>query len=275
MQTTDTALAEGYPRPRLSFVIPTRNRAAFLRTCIDSCLAQAVPHAEIVVIDGLSTDETVQVLESYGAHLRFLSEPDAGQADAVNKGVRLATGQVIAWLNADDYYPHAGVLRRVLAAFDEADDVDIVYGHGMMVDRVRRPLTRFVSYPLAAPKAMATRGRCFALQPAVFFTRQLFLAVGGLDPSLHWAMDYDLWFRLFPRARQVRFLDEDLACAMVHADAKSVRGLLPQIRELQQIKRRYLRHFALGPHDWARLLAGEAGLYAYWLAIRLGLWKVT
>ena len=77
---------------RLSFVIPTRNRAAFLRTCLDCCLAQAVPHSEIVVIDGRSTDDTVQVLESYGARIRFLSERDAGQADAVNKGVRLATG---------------------------------------------------------------------------------------------------------------------------------------------------------------------------------------
>ena len=275
MQTADTALDEGHTMTRLSFVIPTRNRAAFLRTCIDCCLAQAVPHSEIVVIDGLSTDDTVQVLESYGARIRFLSERDAGQADACNKGVRLAQGQVIAWLNSDDYYPHAGVLRRVMAAFDAADDVDIVYGHGTMVDRERRPLKRFVTYPLSSPKAMTIPGRCFALQPAVFFKRELFLAVGGLDPSLHWAMDYDLWFRLFPQARQVRFLDEDLACAMAHADAKSVRGLLPQIRELQQIKRRYLQHFDLGPHDWARLLTGEAGLYAYWLAIRLGLWKVT
>ena len=266
---------EGHTMTRLSFVIPTRNRAAFLRMCIDCCLAQAVPHSEIVVIDGLSTDGTVQVLESYGERIRFLSERDAGQADAVNKGVRLATGHVIAWINSDDYYPHAGVLRRVMAAFDAAEDVDIVYGHGMMVDIERRPLKRFVTFPLSAPKAMATHGRCFALQPAVFFKRALFLAVGGLDPSLHWAMDYDLWFRLFPQAQQVCFLDEDLACAIVHAGAKSVHGLLPQIREMQQITRRYLRHFDLRPRDWARLLAGEAGLYGYWLAIRLGLWRVT
>src|SRR4051812_44366756 len=101
--------------PRVSFVIPTRNHAAFIRTCIESCLAQALPSYEIVVMDGKSTDDTVAVLESYGERLRFVSEADSGQSDALNKAVHLARGEIIAWINSDDYYPHGEVLKRVLA----------------------------------------------------------------------------------------------------------------------------------------------------------------
>lgn len=261
--------------PRVSFVIPTRNHAQFIRTCIDSCLAQDLTSFEIVVMDGESTDNTVEVLDSYGDKLHYVSEKDSGQSDAINKAVRAARGEIIAWINSDDYYPHGDVLRRVLAKFDEAPEVDIVYGHGMMVDVDHKPLKRFEAYEINAPKEMAIHGRCFVMQPAVFFKRELFLDVGGVSDSLHWAMDYDLWMRLFPAARELRFLDEDLACAVSHQDAKSVRGLWKQIREMHRIKRQYIPKFDLDTKDWIKLAFGEAKIYTYGIAVRTGLWKVT
>jgi glycosyltransferase involved in cell wall biosynthesis len=261
--------------PRVSFVIPTRNHARFIRTCIDSCLAQNLSSFEIVVMDGKSTDNTVEVLESYGDRVRWVSEPDDGQSDAINKAIRAARGDIIAWINSDDYYPHGDVLRRVLAKFDEAPDVEIVYGHGTMVDIEQRPLKRFEAYEIKANKEMVIHGRCFVMQPAVFFKRELFLGVGGVAQGLHWAMDYDLWMRLFPAARQVRFLDDDLACAVSHSDAKSVHGVWKQIREMHRIKRQYIPGFGLTAKDWVKLLAGETVIYTYGIAVRTGLWKVT
>src|SRR3954451_3356734 len=99
---------------RLSFVIPTRNQARFIRKCIDSCLAQAIPDSEIMVVDGLSTDGTQEILASYGDRIRWLSEKDRGQSDALNKGVRQTSGEVIAWINSDDYYPTGNVLGEAL-----------------------------------------------------------------------------------------------------------------------------------------------------------------
>ncbi|HEX5058468.1 MAG TPA: glycosyltransferase family 2 protein [Kofleriaceae bacterium] len=261
--------------PRVSFMIPTRNHAQFIRTCIDSCLAQQLPSYEIVVMDGASTDNTVEVLKSYGDKLRFVSEKDSGQSDAINKGIKAARGEIIAWINSDDYYPNGDVLRRVLAKFDEAPDVDIVYGHGMMVDIEHKPLKRFEAYQINALKEMAIHGRCFVAQPAVFFKRQLFLDVGGVAEGLHLAMDYDLWMRLFPAARSRRFLDEDLACIVSHQDAKSVHSVWKQIREMHRIKRRYIPKLGLDAKDWVKLAMGEAVIYTYGIAVRTGLWKVT
>lgn len=261
--------------PRVSFVIPTRNHAQFIRTCIDGCLAQGLPSYEILVMDGKSTDNTVEVLESYGDKIRWVSEKDSGQSDAINKGIRAARGEIIAWINSDDYYPHADVLKRVLAKFDESPEVDIVYGHGWMVDVNQQKLKRFEAYRIDEMKEMVIHGRCFVMQPAVFFKRDLFLSVGGVSDSLHLAMDYDLWMRLFPAARQTRFLDEDLACAVSHHDAKSVKNVWKQIREMHEIKRRYIPQFGLGKRDWLKLWAGESVIYTYGLAVRSGLWKVT
>jgi GT2 family glycosyltransferase len=250
----------------VSFVIPTRNQARFIRTCIDSCLAQRVP-GEIIVVDGASTDGTQEVLASYGDRIRFVSERDSGQSEALNKGVKMASGDVIAWINSDDFYPAADVLRRVLAAF--AGDVDIVYGHGMMVDADGRRIRRFGAPPLESARDLLLRPSSIP-QPAVFFRRTLFIESGGVDPALHLTMDYELWLRLFARARKIVRIDATLAHATYHEQAKSIDAMWRQIGETVRVKRRY-QHLLHGAIDRLRLEAGIASLYAYWLATRLGL----
>jgi glycosyltransferase involved in cell wall biosynthesis len=225
----------------------------------------------VIVVDGSSTDGTQAILASYGNRVHWLSEPDAGQADALNKGVNLAQGDVIAWINSDDYYPHQQVLPRVLQVFAEADTVDVVYGDGLMVDSRGQAIRLHRGRRLRRVQDMLVRPASFAMQPAVFFRRQLFQAAGGADPHLHWALDYDLWLRMFPAARAVRYVPEVFAHATYHPNSKSISGMLPHIREVWQVKRRHWRKFRLSPGEQALALAGVGSMYAYLVAVRLGL----
>jgi glycosyltransferase involved in cell wall biosynthesis len=258
----------------VSFVIPTRNQAAFIKRCIDSCLEQRLPDAEILVIDGLSTDGTQEILASYGARVRWLSEKDGGQSDAVNRGVTMARGDVIAWINSDDYYAGPEVLARVVPYFEADAELDIVHGDGVMVDLAGLPIRAYPSRPLSV-KSLLLNPASPLSQPAVFFRRSLFLDVGGLDRSLHFTMDYDLWIRMWQRARRTRYVPQTWAKATYHADAKSVRNMRQQIRETIALKRRYAPDLDLGLADWLRLGAGVASLYVYWAATRVGLHRAT
>lgn len=256
---------------RLSFVIPTRNQAQFIGQCLDGCLAQNIADSEIVVTDGASTDHTRDVLASYGDRVRWISEPDRGQSDAINKGIRMASGELVAWINSDDYYAGPHVVQRLVDAFDADPLLEIAYGDGERVDVHGTHLGRYRSRPIARVAEIVTHPASFVLQPSLVFRRQLFLDVGGLDDRLHYTMDYELWIRMFAAARATRYLPEVIACARYHNDAKSVAAMGRQIREAYQVKRRSARTLALGPLDRARMYAGVASLGAYWLAVRLGL----
>jgi glycosyltransferase involved in cell wall biosynthesis len=126
---------------QVSFVIPTLNQAAFIRRCLDRCLEQNLPDAEIIVRDGLSTDGTQDVLREYGERIRWVSEKDDGQSQAINRGIESACGEIIAWINSDDYYTGPGVLKRVLEVFDSDGALEIVYGDAGLVDRQERLMT--------------------------------------------------------------------------------------------------------------------------------------
>lgn len=256
---------------RLSFVIPTRNQARFIRKCIDSCLAQGVDDAEVVVVDGLSTDGTQELLKDYGDRIRWISEKDRGQSDALNKGVRLSSGDVVAWINSDDYYPNGDVLARVLARFDADPELDIVYGDGEVVDIEYRTIRRLTAQPHLTARGILLFAGAPVSQPSLFFRRALFLQLGGVDESLHWTMDYDLWIRMFERARSSIYLPSVLSCTTSHEDAKTVHGMLRQIGEVGQVKRRHAPRFDLDAAERARLWIMFASMYVYWAAVRIGL----
>lgn len=260
---------------RLSFVIPTRNQAQFIAQCIDGCLAQTIADSEILVVDGASTDHTRDVLASYGDRIRWVSEKDRGQSDAINKGVRMAKGELVAWINSDDYYAGPRVVQRLVDAFDADPHVDIAYGDGERVDVGGAPLGPYRSRPITRVAEIVTHPASFVLQPSLLFRRQLFLDVGGLDDNLHFTMDYELWIRMFAAARATRYLPEVIARARYHVDAKSIAAMGKQIREAYGVKRRSAAKLELGITDRARMYAGVASLGAYWLAVRLGLKRAT
>jgi glycosyltransferase involved in cell wall biosynthesis len=254
---------------RVSFVVPTRNQAPFIRRCLDACLSQGLDDAEVVVADGLSTDGTPEILRSYGGRVAWVSERDGGQSDALNKAVARASGELIAWVNSDDWHAD-GALAAVVEAFERQPELDVVYGDGRMVDGAGAPLRPYRNreFPSAAALLQSPIGPC---QPATFFRRSLFQAVGGARVELHWAMDLDLWLRMWPRARATRYLPRTLAFQTYHPDAKTIVRMWDQIREVGSLKRQHRRAIPLGAGGGLRLWAGQASLYAYWAAVRLGL----
>jgi len=256
---------------RLSFVIPTRNQGRFIAQCIDGCLAQGIADSEVLVVDGASTDDTRDVLARYGDRIRWLSEPDRGQSDALNKGVRLARGELIAWINSDDYYADDRAIPRLLAELDRDPRLDVVYGDGVRVDVHGEPIGPYKGRPIASVAQIVIHPASFVLQPSVVFRRQLFLDVGGVDESLHFTMDYELWIRLFAAARATRYVPEVIACARYHEDAKSIAAMGKQIREAHEVKKRAAKKLGLGPLELARMHAGVASMGVYWVAVRLGL----
>jgi glycosyltransferase involved in cell wall biosynthesis len=201
----------------VSIVTPSLNQARYVREALDSVRAQTYAPIEHIVVDGGSTDGTLDVLREYDG-LCTVSEPDRGQSHALNKGFALATGDVLGWLNADDAYEPAAVAEGVEALLSSG--AGLVYADVTRVDDDGVDPRRIRSRPTFDLWTELNLG-CGIYSPAVFFTRQALDAVGGLDESLHMTMDYDLWLRIgkcFP----VRHVDAVWGTQRVHAEAKSM-----------------------------------------------------
>jgi glycosyltransferase involved in cell wall biosynthesis len=206
-------------RPLVSIVTPSLNQARFLPEAIESVRAQTYSPIEHVVVDGASTDGTVDILREHD-ELRWVSEPDGGQSEALNKGFALASGDILGWLNADDAYLPQAVARGVETLTGSGAglvyaDVTRVNDDGVNPRRVR-------SRPRWDLWTELNDGNG-VYSPSVFFTREAFEGVGGIDESLHFTMDYDLWLRI-GRAYGARHHDEVWSVQRIHDAAKTIRG---------------------------------------------------
>jgi glycosyltransferase involved in cell wall biosynthesis len=194
--------------PRLSIVTPSFNVRPFLRECLASVAAQESRDFEHIVVDGASTDGTVELLSSWNGHaVRWVSEPDGGQSQALNKGFAMATGQVIGWLNADDLY-EPWTAQRVLQHFEASEQLEFLYGLAVVIDTAGG-FVRVAPQP-RAQIADLYRFTNFIHQPAAFFRRSVVERFGGVDESLHYALDYDFWLRI-GRHVHAEFVPEVLA----------------------------------------------------------------
>lgn len=191
--------------PLVSIITPSLNQGRFIRQTIESVLAQDYPRLEYLVMDGGSTDETIEILRSYGDRLTWRSAPDRGQADAVNAGARLAQGEVIGWLNSDDTY-QPGAVKAAVEHLTAHPDTAMVYGDAHYIDEYNSVIGTYPTEDFDLERLAHT---CFICQPTAFFCRSMIEAIEGLDANLQYCMDYDLWIRLgrrFPLKRIPGFL---------------------------------------------------------------------
>jgi len=177
----------------ISVVIPSLNSGRYIGEAVQSAVDQRpMPH-EVIVQDGGSTDGTLEVLREFGPAVRVRSEPDEGQADALNRAIERTTGNVVLWLNADDLLI-AGAFAAVTAAYQENPDADFVYGDFEVVDGEGSTLRRFRSSPYD-PKRVFFHG-CYIFSGAIFFRRETMERVGQFDPRLQTCMDFDYLMRI-------------------------------------------------------------------------------
>lgn len=207
------------PRPLVSIVTPSYNQANYLEQTLTSVFGQEYPNIEYLVVDGASNDGSVEIIRKYADRLAWwVSEKDTGQGEAINKGLGRAKGEIIAWLNSDDYYL-SGTVSSVVKVFHENPDVILVYGDMLAVDDQGQTFNVLKYKQLTLEDLL-----CFQIigQPAVFFRRQAYEQAGGLDTTFHFLLDHHFWTRIAKHGSLLH-VPQVWAAARYHPEAKNRR----------------------------------------------------
>jgi glycosyltransferase involved in cell wall biosynthesis len=222
----------------ITVVTPCLNAAATIGECLASVRSQDHPLVEHVVVDGGSTDGTVELLEA-AEGITWVSESDGGRVDAANKGVAMSSGEVVAWLNADDRY-EPGALRAVAEAFAANPGVAWVTGYCRIIDaggeEIRRVVTRYKNFLLRRWSLGLYLTQNFISDPATFVRRSALERVGPIDSRWRWSHDYDLWLRVAALGPPV-VIERELAGFRMAAGSLSMTGFEQQFREHADVAR--------------------------------------
>ena len=226
---------------RISVVTPSFNQGMFLEATLRSLLAQNYPDLELIVIDGGSTDLSVEIIRRYASSLsHWESEKDRGQSHALNKGFKYVHGDIWSWLNSDDLL-EPGVLRRVADVFAQDPEAGVVYGDCVYVgEDGETVIEKFPGEPYSRLRHLAHR---FIAQPSCFFRTKM--VPPAVREDLHYCMDYDLWLRLAARGVKFHYVPEVFSRYRLHDQSKSVSALVALHAEIvEKIFRPILRHGA-------------------------------
>lgn len=240
----------GPSRLKVSIVTPSLNQGRYIGQAIESVLEQDYHDVEHIVIDGGSTDDTEEVLGRYAGRIRCVSEPDGGQAEAIVKGIAMSEGAIVGWLSSDDYYL-PGAISRIVDAFEQYRHAGVVHGRAMYVDENGR----FEGwYPTHGWRHWLAPFTNVIAQPSAFVSRRAYNAVGGIDPGLSYAMDYDLWLRMAAEYELV-YIPSALSAYRIHAESKTM-GRTHGVRRSREALDVAKNHFGWAPctrvHEWCR-----------------------
>lgn len=206
-------------KPKISIVTPSFNQGQFIEETIQSIINQNYPNLEYMIIDGGSTDNTVQIIKKYEKYLTYwVSEKDSGQSEAINKGFARATGEIICWLNSDDILM-ADALNKVADFFSSNKNLDLVNGQTVLIDKNSKIISSH--FTLKQKKWYARHGIFYINQPAMFWRRTIFNSTGLLDNDFHTLMDREFLIRVFENDFNVGHLETFLAGFRIHDLAKS------------------------------------------------------
>ena len=222
--------------PLVSIVTPSFNQGHFIEETIQSVLGQDYPNIEYLVIDGGSTDKTVEILRKYESRLKWISEPDGGQSQAINKGLCMARGEIVAWLNSDDTLL-PGAISKAAGHLAANRETMMVYGEGYLMDHHSQITGRFPATEPFNLWRLIYYGD-YILQQTVFMRRRIFDVIPMVDESLHYGMDWDLFIRIGKRFK-VDYLPEYLGVLREYPQAKSFAGGVKRLEELTSIMRRH------------------------------------
>ena len=251
----------------VTIVTPVFNGGPFIESAIRSVLAQTYPYIEYIIMDGASTDDTVAIAERFDKHLAVISEPDKGQSDAINKGWLRASGDVLAWLCADDLY-EPNTVEIAVKALTANPDARWVYGSGKSLDAEGRPRPfRHPVEPWNYERLIGTHN--YIIQPSVFIRNSTVQQYGELRSDLHYTMDYEYWLRI-GRVNPGLFCPDVRVMAKRYASAKTHSGGIRRLDELMQLMTDYGRTDLPSGyrHEWVTAYT-RAGLSA----LLRGQWK--
>lgn len=204
--------------PKISIITPSYNQAEFLERTILSVLNQDYQNIEYIIIDGGSTDGSLDIIQKYEDRLAYwVSESDRGQSHALNKGFLAATGEIFAWINSDDIYTE-GAISNVIQFFIDHPEASVVYGDGDTIDRNDKFLYHHKSGDFDLNRLFKIN---FIFQPATFFKRQVIEEISPIEESLNYVMDYNLWLKA-ALASNVCYMPSTLAQFRYHSESKTI-----------------------------------------------------
>ncbi len=228
--------------PKISIITPSFNQGRFIKETIDSVLSQQYPNLEYWVIDGASKDDTVSILKSYGRKLKFVSEKDRGQTHAINKGMKCATGDILAYLNSDDVYL-PNTLRTVAEFFVDHPQAMWLSGDYFIIDENGKKIQSGIADYKKILRGKPTFNRLavanYIVQPSTFWRAELIKKIGFFDESLRYCMDYDFWMRAIKKY-SLHVIDYHLSLFRIHKDSKGGAEYTKQFEEEHEITKKYV-----------------------------------
>lgn len=232
---------------KLSVITPSYNQAKFIERTIKSVLDQNYPDLEYIVMDGGSTDDTIEILKKYSDRIIWKSEKDNGQTEAINKGLKIATGDIVAYINSDDTY-EPGAFAKVIEFFQNNPDKKWAYGKCKIINEndqeIRKPITLYKNLLLRNYSYAKLLSENFISQPATFWKREIHSETGFFDESEHYCMDYEFWLRIGQKY-QAEVMDDYLANFRYYSNSKSGSANKKQFQDELRIAKKYGKKYPL------------------------------